>query len=491
LTSQTSRKSTLTICLGLAAACLVVYGAVLRHSFINFDDGVYVSDNPWVRSGFTRAGLVWAFTTVDVFYWQPLTWLSHMLDCQLFGLQAGWHHLTNLLLHAANSVLVFLVFRRLTGAFWRSAALAALFALHPLRVETVAWVAERNDVLSVFWFLVVLWVYHWHSRQPGAVRYLLFLAALVLGLMSKPTLVTAPVLLLLLDWWPLGRRAFEEKLPVLPLAALSSFITYVGVWKLGSVNWGATIPLPHRIANALISYAAYLELTFWPHDLALPYPYRMVIPWWQTAGAALLLAALTFAALWYGRQRRYLAVGWLWFVVGLIPAIGLVQVGRQGMADRFTYLPCLGLGIILIWGGAELLQKRRALAVSFLATALLGCAVASWRQVALWQNSITLFAHTVRVTRHNAQGERQLGMALLAEGRFAEALPHYAAAIQIEPSFFLAQNEYGIALEHQGNSEGAAKHFRAALQYWPQLEVARDHLYRLEHPGPIVAASPR
>lgn len=469
----------------------MVFGAVLRHSFINFDDGNYVSDNPWVRSGFTRAGVVWAFTTVDDFYWQPLTWLSHMLDCQLFGLQAGWHHLANLLLHTANSVLVFLVFRRLTGAFWRSAALAALFSLHPLRVETVAWVAERNDVLSVFWFLVVLWLYHWHSQQPGAVRYFLLLAALVLGLMSKPTLVTAPLLLLLLDWWPLGRKAFAEKLPVLPLAALSSFITYVGILRLGSVNWGATIPLPHRIANALISYAAYLELTFWPHDMALPYPYRTIIPGWQAAGAALLLAALTFAALWFGRQRPYLAVGWLWFIVGLIPAIGLVQAGRQAMADRFTYLPCLGLGLILVWGGAELLQNRRVLAVTFFATAMLGCAVVSWRQVALWQDSVTLFSHTVRVTRHNALGQRQLGLALLVEGRFAEALPHYAAAVRIEPAYFLAQTEYGIVLEHQGNPEAAAEHFRAALKYWPQYEVARDHLYRLEHTETTSSEIPR
>jgi protein O-mannosyl-transferase len=491
LTSQTSRKRTLAVCLGLAAACLVVFGAVLRHSFINFDDGAYVSDNPWVRSGFTRAGMVWAFTTLDDFYWQPLTWLSHMLDCQLFGLQAGWHHLTNLSLHAANSVLVFLVFRKLTAAFWRSAALAALFALHPLRVETVAWVAERNDVLSIFWFLVALWLYYWHSQQPGSVRYLLFLAALVFGLMSKPTLVTAPLLLLLLDWWPLRRKAFPEKLPVLPLAALSSFITFVGTWRLGTVNWGAAIPLPHRIANALISYTAYLELTFWPHDLALPYPYRMLIPWWQTAGAALLLAAVTVAALWYGRRRPYLAVGWLWFVVGLIPAIGLVQVGRQAMADRFTYLPCLGLGMVLIWGGAELLQKRRAVAVSLLAAAVLACAVVSRRQVAVWQDSVTLFSHTVRVTRHNALGERQLGLALLAEGRFADALPHYAAAVQIEPSYFLAQNEYGDVLEHQGDPKGAAAHFRAALNSWPQFEAARAHLYRLEHRDLISSGRPR
>ncbi len=478
--SQTQRKRSLAASLALVAACLVVFGAVLRHSFINFDDNLYVYDNLSVRSGLTRAGLVWALTSVDVFYWQPLTWLSHMLDCQLFGLQAGWHHLANLLFHAANSVLVFSVFRRLTGEFWKSAALAGLFALHPLRVESVAWVSERNDVMGAFWFLLVIWLYQRHAERPGRGRYLLVLTTLILGLMTKPMLVTAPLLLLLLDWWPLRRNALPEKLPMVALALISSFITYVGLQRLGSVNWGATIPLPHRVANALVSYASYLELTFWPHGLAVLYPYRMVIPWWQAAGAGLLMAVLTFVALWYGRQRPYLIVGWLWFVVGLVPAIGLVQAGRQSMADRFTYLPSLGMGLVVVWGSAELLGKRRRLAAALYATTLLVCAAASWRQVAVWQNSVTLFSHTIQVTRDNAVAEHHLAVAFEEEGSLEDALPHYAAAVRILPEYFIAQNGYALALERRGDTDGAIEHFRAALRFWPSYVEARDHLDRLE-----------
>jgi tetratricopeptide (TPR) repeat protein len=489
LTWPTHWKRTLTVSLGLIAACLLVFGAVLQHSFINFDDNAYIYDNQWVRSGLTWAGFAWAFTTVDLFYWQPLTWLSHMIDCQIFGLQAGWHHLFNLLFHAANSVLVFLVFRRLTGAFWRSAALAGLFALHPLRVESVAWASERNDVLGAFWFLLVLWLYQRHAERPGGRRYLLVLAALLLGLMSKPMLVMVPVLLLLLDGWPLRRKAFAEKLPMVPLALISSFLTYLAVQRLGFVNWGATIPLSHRIANALVSYVSYLELTFWPHDLALPYPYRMVIPWWQTAGAVFLLAALTAAALWYGRQRPYLTMGWLWFAVGLVPAIGLVQAGRQAMADRFTYLPCLGLGLIVVWGAAELLKDRPRLGAFLYAITLLGCATASRRQLAVWQNSVTLFSHALQVTHDNLTAERHLAVALEEQGRFAEALPHYAAAVRIEPSYFFAQNEYALALERRGDTEAAAEHFRAALRYCPWYVEARNNLNRLERQKSALASN--
>jgi tetratricopeptide (TPR) repeat protein len=471
----------LAIILGLILACLTVFGAVARHSFINFDDNAYVYENPWVRSGLTRAGLNWAFATIDDFYWQPLTWLSHMLDCQLFGLRAGWHHLINLLLHSLNSVLVFLVFRRMTGAFWRSAALAGLFAVHPLRVESVAWVSERNDLLAGFWFLLLLWVYQWHAERPGLRSYLLVLSLFVLGLMSKPTLVIVPLLLLLLDRWLLRRQALAEKLPMVPLSLASALVTHAGVYRLGLVNVGTSIALPHRIANALVSYASYLELSFWPHDLALPYPYRTVIAWWQVAGAALLLTAFTFGVVWYGRKRPYLIVGWFWFVIGLVPVIGLVQAGAQAMADRFLYLPGLGLGMAVVWAATDLLGKRRAVAAGVYTLLLLGCAVVSRQQVMVWHDSVTLFAHSVKVTRENAVAERQLAAGLEGEGDFSNALPHYSEAVRIAPNYYIAQAGYALALERQGNTAGAVEHFRAALKYFPQFPIVRDHLSQLEH----------
>jgi len=458
----------------------MVFGAVVRHSFINFDDNAYVYENPWVRTGLTRAGLIWAFRTIDDFYWQPLTWFSHMFDCQFFGLRAGWHHLHNLLLHTLNSVMVFLVFRRMTGAFWRSAALAGLFAVHPLRVESVAWVSERNDLLAGFWFLVLLWAYQWHAERPGMGRYLAVLASLVLGLMSKPTLVTAPLLLLLLDTWPLRRRAIAEKLPMVPVIAASMFVTYVGLQRLGTVNVGAAIPLPHRIANALVSYTTYLELSFWPHNLALPYPYRADIPSWQAIAAAFLLAVLTFVMVWWGRERTYLFVGWCWFVVGLVPVIGVVQAGAQSMADRFLYLPGLGLGIAAVWGAAEIFEKRRAVAAVVYACLLLGGAIISRQQVAVWRNSVTLFAHSAQVTRNNAIAERQLAAGLEEEGNFAGALPHYSEAVRIAPEYYIAQAGYALALERNGNTAAAVEHFRAALKYFPDFPIARDHLSHLE-----------
>jgi len=474
----------LAICLALASVCCIVFGGVRHNGFINFDDPGYIYENPWVRSGLTGPGLVWAFTNIDQSYWHPLTWLSHMLDCQVFGLDAGWHHLVNLLLHTANAILVFLVFQQLTGARWRSAVLAALFALHPQRVESVAWAAERKDILSAFWFLLTLWLYQRHAIQPGRWRYLLLLITLALGLMSKPMLVTVPFLFLLLDWWPLKRRAFAEKLPMIPLVLISTLITYATIHRLGAVNWGAAVPLPHRIANALISYVRYLELTFWPQGLALPYPYRLVIPSWQIAGAALLLAGLTAGALWFGRRRPYLAVGWLWFIAGLTPAIGLVQVGRQGMADRFTYLPCLGLGLIVVWSTAEWLHSRPKLAVGLSMAAALGLAVVSWQQVTFWRDSVTLFSHTVAVTSENSTAERQLATALDDRGRLEDALPHYAAAVRIEPGFFVAQTGFGAALERHGETELAVEHLRAAVHYCPDCPDARLLLNQLEHYAP-------
>lgn len=467
------------ISLVLVALCLIVFGQVIRFDFINFDD-TSVYSNPQVYGGLTRADIVWALTSIDFPYWQPLTWLSHMAVCQAFGLNAGWHHAVNLLLHIANTLLVFWVFRGLTGAFWRSAILAALFAVHPLRVESVAWVIERKDLLSGFWFLATLWTYLRYAAQPSRGRYLLVLGCMALGLMAKPMLVTVPFLLLLLDYWPLGRRAFAEKLPMFAMAAASCFISYAGSVRLGAINWGASLPLATRAANALVSYLQYLRLTFWPRNLAILYPYPASIPLWHAAAAAILLAGITAIAIWQRARRPYLFVGWLWFVIGLGPVIGLVQVGRQAYADRFTYIPHIGLLLAVIWAAAS--AKR--LAAWAAAILILTASAASWRHTQVWRDSVALMSDGLTVTENNCTLEHHLAIALEGRGRFDEALPHHAEAVRIEPSYFIAQASYGIALERRGESARAAEHLAEAVRRFSEYPDARYHLgINLAHMG--------
>ena len=324
------------IAVALAAVTLLVYAQLGTHGFISYDDEAYVTENPHVLGGLSRAGVQWAFATFDYFYWQPLTWLSHMLDCQLFGVRPGWHHATNLLLHVASSLLVFFVFRRMTGAVWRSALVAALFALHPLRVESVSWVAERKDMLSGFFLMLTLWAYARYVERPDNRRYGLVLLAMCLGLMSKPMLVTVPFLLLALDYWPLRRVAIAEKVPMLILAAVSAVLTVAGQHRMGAMP--ADIPLFLRLANAPVAFARYLGKTIWPERLAIFYPYPASIPRWQTAGALLLLASITIAV-WRAREsHRYLATGWTWFVVDCFPRSGWCKLeGRRWPTGLLTY----------------------------------------------------------------------------------------------------------------------------------------------------------
>ena len=461
------RRRTLAIALTLTAATALVYAQVRTFDFINFDDNVYVPGNPHVSGGLTLSGIVWAFSTVDYFYWQPLTWLSHMLDCQWYGLWAGGHHLTSVLLHIANSLLVFFVFRRMTGAHWRSAMVAGLFALHPLRVESVAWIAERKDVLSCFWFLVALWAYVRFAERPSHGRYRWVLAALVMGLMSKPMLVTAPLLFLLVDYWPLGRVAYLEKVPMLFLAAVASLLTAIGQKRMGAMDWARHIPLSLRAENALVSYVRYLAKTVWPARLAIFYPYPAAIPPWKVWGAALLLVSLTAAALWAGRRRRYLAAGWLWFLLALLPAIGLVQVGLQSMADRFSYIPLIGLFAAAVWGAARLFENHRRLAAIMAAVVLAACGVRSWAQTRTWRDSVTVFAHALEITGESSVSHRFLGVALADRGEIDAALPHLAAAVRLDPAFFVAHYDYGSALLRKGDPQAAMVQFEEAVRYHP------------------------
>jgi Flp pilus assembly protein TadD len=470
----------------LIFATLVVFHRLPTHDFINLDDNLLVYENPHVLAGLSKQGTIWAFTEYHAEYWHPVTWLSHMLDCQLFGLRPGLHHLTSLLFHLANCVLLLLILRKMTGALWRSAFVAALFAIHPLHVESVAWVAERKDVLSAFFWFLTIWAYARYAEQPGLRRYLLVLLFFGLGLMAKPMVVTLPFVLLLLDYWPLGRlqllnvrtvsdrdipkaslfRLVLEKIPLFVLTAVTIVATVVVQDKVGALRSLETFPLQTRIANALVSYTSYMAKMIWPHKLAVYYPYPETIPVWQVAGSGLLLLGLSVMVIKAAKNRPYLAVGWLWYLGTLVPVIGLVQVGSQAMADRYTYLSFVGLFIMIAWGVASILAGwRHGRTVFAIASAilLLGCVVGTWRQVGHWQNSITLFQHTVRVTSDNHFAHNNLGVALARSGRQAEATYHYSQALRIKPDRAEVHNNLGNALAAQGNIDGAMSHYYQSL----------------------------
>jgi protein O-mannosyl-transferase len=348
--------------MALVLVNVAVFGAVRHFDFVTWDDPPYVTENPIVRAGLTWSGVVWAFTTAHGPYWHPLTWLSHMLDVQLYGLHAGGHHLTNLVLHVSNSVLLLLLLRRMTGALWKSAAVAALFAVHPLHVESVAWVAERKDVLSTLFWILTMWAYLTYARRPGAGRYAAVLLVFALALMAKPMVVTLPLILLLLDVWPLGRvslswhRLVLEKTPMFALSAAAGVATIVVQQRVGALAAITSVTPGLRVANALVSYGNYLAKTLWPARLAALYPYPQSLPAWPwllTCGFG--LAAISVAAVRLAPRRPYLMMGWFWYLLTLLPVIGLVQVGPQAMVDRFTYVPLVGVFVIVVWGASDAL----------------------------------------------------------------------------------------------------------------------------------------
>jgi tetratricopeptide (TPR) repeat protein len=423
-----------------------------------------------------------------------------MLDCQLFGLRPGLHHLTSLLFHLANCVLLLLILRKMTGALWRSAFVAALFAIHPLHVESVAWVAERKDVLSAFFWFLSIWAYAHYAEQPGLKRYLLVLLFFGLGLMAKPMVVTLPFVLLLLDYWPLGRLQWQnvrpvsdpeiprssffrlvwEKIPLFALTTVTIIATVVVQDKVGALKSLEAFPLTTRIANALVSYISYMAKMIWPHNLAVYYPHPNTIPLWQVAGAGLLLIFVSVLVIKAAKNRPYLAVGWLWYLGTLVPVIGLVQVGSQAMADRYTYLSLIGLFIMIAWGVPSVLAgwryRRIVLAIST-AIVVLGCVVGTWWQVRYWKDSVTLFKHTVKVTSNNHFAHNNLGVALARGGRLDEATYHYSQALRIKPDRAEVHNNLGNALAAQGNVDRAVGHYSQALEMANQgkTEEAINH----------------
>jgi len=491
------RYESLLICLLIIFSTLAVYWQVKDYDFVDYDDGKYVAENAHVQQGLTSEGLVWAFTTHLASNWHPLTWLSHMLDIELFGLNPGRQHLVNLFFHILNSLLLFAVLHKMTGAPWRSGIAAALFALHPLHVESVAWIAERKDVLSTFFGMLTLWAYARYALRPTIGRYLPVLVFLALALMAKPMMVTLPFVLLLLDYWPLKRfgaagsqaavkgrrhpplRPVREKTPLFVLVAISSFVTYGVQQQSGALRPLEAVPLGVRVFNALVSYVKYLEKIFWPVDLAVLYPYPTALDWWKGAAALLLLSALSIASVRMLRKRSYVAVGWFWFLGTLVPVIGLVQVGIQAMADRYTYFPSIGIFVVVVWGAADLGSKipraKMVLATAAAATLLL-LAGAALNQVRYWQNSGTLFEHALAVTADNWLPHYNLACYLEKKGQNDAAAAQYLKTIRLKPDYEPAYNNLGLIIQEQGRLEEAERYFKAALDLNPDFEKARNNL---------------
>jgi protein O-mannosyl-transferase len=484
---------TAAVCAALLLLTFIAFQSVLSSRFTTFDDPYYVSSNPQVQKGLTWESVRWAFTTHETANWHPVTWLSHMLDVRLFGMNPGLHHLTSLLLHALNAVLLFLLLFRMTGALWRSAFAAALFALHPLHVESVAWIAERKDVLStLFWLLTTgAWLAYVKSKKPAP--YGLMLAFFALGLMAKPMLVTLPFTLLLLDFWPLRRLAFPlrghsddlkkllwEKAPLFAMAAASGVVTIIAQRSGGAVAALSELPLGERAANAARSYAAYLGKAMWPSPLAAFYPHPHAGVRTLTVIAALLaLAGITAAAVLLKKKAPYLPMGWLWYLGTLVPVIGLMQVGEQAMADRYTYVPLIGIFIAAAWGLGALADgwgKGRVAAVAAALSALSALAIMTRIQAAYWTDSITLFEHALKVTPENALAQSNLGVALSLQGRMQEAIPHLQESLRIAPGYPNVHISLGNALSATGRAEEAAAEYAEALKVKPDDVMALTNL---------------
>jgi tetratricopeptide (TPR) repeat protein len=497
-TPPSHRAKGLAIGAVLAALTLLAYSGVLSNGFVEYDDQAYVTRNRHVLSGITWEGIRWAFTTGHAANWHPLTWISHMLDCELFGLRAAGHHAVSAALHLISALLLFRLFLRMTAAPWPSAFVAAVFALHPLHVESVAWAAERKDVLSgLFWILTTLAYVSWVEKH-GAWRYALVLALFALGLLSKPMVVSLPFVLLLLDAWPLRRmgpplgerrggrslaRLVLEKLPLFALAAASATITYFVQRATDTMSLGEQIPMGLRVQNALVAYARYLGKAFLPTGLIVHYPHPAeAYPDAWVAFAAALAAGLTGWVLFRWRRQPWLAVGWLWFVGTLIPVIGLVQVGSQAIADRYTYIPMIGLSAAIAFAVAEPCRGSRV--GRWAVGILFGLAVALWtgqtrKQVGYWKDDEALFGHAVEVMPDNYLAHGQLANFYLAQGRLEQAVGEYQAALRLWPSYAQGHNNVGTLLEQLGRRAEAVASYRTALHWWPECPEAHNNLGRI------------
>lgn len=470
----------------------MAFGQTRHHEFINFDDDVYVFQNPPVTAGLTQHGFVWAFTRVDHANYHPLTTLSHMVDYQLFGANAGGHHVTNVLLHAATAICLFLVLLQMTGTMWRAAFVAFIFALHPFRVESVAWVAERKDVLSGLFFVLTLGAYARYVKKPSALRYGLVLVGYILGLLSKPMLVTLPFVMLLLDYWPLQRldfraagffkknsRLFVEKIPFFVLSLTGCIVTIKA--QSDVIRRAAEVTLPHRLGNAIVGYAHYLEQYLWPANLAPFYPLPLDGHPSSVIAISLVLLVVFSFAIWHGRKKYpWNLTGWLWYLGMLIPVIGLIQVGEQARADRYTYLPQIGIGILITWTIAEMSrtwENRGALLWSGALASILALGITTHKQVTYWHDNETLWLHTIACTSdQNALAQSNLGNHYYQIGRFDDALYHCQKALEVWPDDPAANNLVGYVALQRGQMDEAVKHFQIALEAQQNYAPARNNL---------------
>lgn len=473
------------VCVLLAIAVLAVYWQVHTFDFVSLDDHMYVRDNPVVQNGLNLDTVHWAFSEVYASNWHPLTWISHMADVDFFGMNPGRHHLTSVVLHLLNGILLFLVLERMTGAMWKSAMVAALFALHPVHVESVAWISERKDVLSTLFWLLTMAAYLWYVKRPKVGRYGAVAVMLGLGLMAKPMLVTLPFALLLLDFWPLDRvertiRGYPrlsallnlcmEKLPLLAIAVAAGGMTFYAQSAGGAVNPLDRLAVSSRIINAITAYVLYLYKTLWPLDLAAFYPYPERFNLVLTGACLVLLSAITLFVLVWSRKLPYLVTGWFWYLGTLVPVIGFVQVGSQSMADRYTYIPLIGIFIIAVWGGAELAERvwsdaRVPATISIVLLALLSWL--AWAQAGTWRDSETLFSHALKVTSDNYLAHNSLGAALFEKGDTDQAMLHYRESLRIKPCNVNAHCNLGIALAKKRGYEEALEEYRECLRIRP------------------------
>lgn len=482
------------VCAFLVLGVAIVYAQAAFFDFVLIDDFSYVRDNYMVKQGLTLKGIAWAFSSMYAANWHPITWLSHMADMTVFDMRPGMHHLVNVLLHASNAVLLFVFLRYATGDIWKNAAVAALFALHPLHVESVAWIAERKDVLSALFWILTMIAYVRYARQPSMKRYLLMAVSFALGLMAKPMLVTLPFVLLLLDYWPLGRLRLtgdapapddegtpgvrlsavlplvREKIPLFLLSAASCILTFMAQSQGGAVSSLGNVSIAARVSNSLISYVAYLWNVVWPVSLGVFYPLNRSVSPFLAAGALFLILLVTLAVLLAARRLPYLAIGWLWYLGTLVPVIGLVQVGAQSIADRYTYIPLVGIFIMGAWGLTDLLGRWRhgkTVLVYWFSILLVLLTGFAWAQAGTWKNSITLFTHAIEVTEKNYLAYNNLGCALYEKGNIREAIELYRESIRISPYYGPAHTNLALALGKEGKNREALRHYSIALSLNP------------------------
>ncbi|MGA2172799.1 MAG: tetratricopeptide repeat protein [Sedimentisphaerales bacterium] len=488
--NKRDNKKTLLICIALAAVTFVAFEGVSKNDFVNYDDDLYVTDNVLVRLGLSVESIKWAFTTWHMGNWHPLTWVSHIIDCSIFGLKPAGHHLVSVGFHIANVVLLFLILKKMTRAVWPSAFVAAVFGLHPLAVESVAWVAERKNVLSTFFAFLTIWAYFRYAQKPGLWRYLVVVVLFAAGLLSKPMLVTLPFVLLLLDFWPIGRfngpggrrrfwPAVAEKLPLLVMSAAICVVTYLAQAKSKAVMGIVTAPLWLRSDNALLSYVGYIGKIFCPAQMAVMYPLNLKGPaLWQVAVCLVLLLAVTAAVIAQRHRHRFLFTGWFWYLGTLVPVIGLVQVGDQAMADRYMYLPGIGIYIAVAWLAGDAAVRMRlpkvvpAVAAAIVLVVLL---LMTRVQVGYWKDGLSLCEHALAITKNNYIMHNNAGMFLGKAGRLDEAIEHFRQALAIRPLYAEAHNNMGLALQEKGLYAEAAAEFEKVLQSKPDNAKALNN----------------